>query len=125
MIDLLKYNLIFFFANLMFLYFNATFLTEVETVLYSLNSLMLVYGSEDINDFLVLKSSKNKLYRLMFQYEYLQSNFFKKIMYASSLPIFFYFGLLFILTTISSLILLSYYGFYGIFILNLISIILF
>lgn len=40
-------------------------------------------------------------------------------------PLFLYFGLLFLLTTIFSLIFLSYLGLYGVFILNLISITLF
>lgn len=125
MLDLLKYNLIFFFSDLILLFFKNTFLIDLESILFNLNNLMLTHGMENISDYLLLKSNENKLYRLFFYHEYIQSNFSKKILYASNLPIFFYFGLLFILTTISSLVLLSYYGFYGIFILNLISIILF
>jgi hypothetical protein len=125
MLDLLKYNLIFFFSDLILLFFKNTFLIDLESILFNLNNLMLTHGMENISDYLLLKSNENKLYRLFFYHEYIQSNFYKKILYASNLPIFFYFGLLFILTTISSLVLLSYYGFYGIFILNLISIILF
>jgi hypothetical protein len=41
------------------------------------------------------------------------------------LPLFFFFYLLFIFTTVSSLFLLSFFGFYGIFVLNLISIVIF
>lgn len=40
-------------------------------------------------------------------------------------PLFLYFGFLFLLTTLFSLLFLSYLGLYGVFILNLISITLF
>ena len=79
MINLLKYNLIFFFSNLILLFFKNTFLLDLETVLFNLNNLMLTYGMENINDYLLLKSNENKLYRLLFYYEYVQSNFYKKI----------------------------------------------
>lgn len=62
----------------------------------------------------------------LFEQNYLHSKKFKKIIVLNSnLPIFFYFGLLFVVTTISSLFLLSYLGLYGVFIINLVSIILF
>jgi hypothetical protein len=51
--------------------------------------------------------------------------FFKYFVLCFNLPVFFYFGLIYIFTTLISLVLLSYYGFYGVFILNLISIIFF
>ncbi len=61
-----------------------------------------------------------------FENNYLSSKKFKKILIINSnLPLFFYFGLLFIITTLSSLILLSYLGLYGVFFINLISILLF
>ena len=47
------------------------------------------------------------------------------IIYSFNLPLFFYFGLLFIFTTVASLLLLSYLGLYGVFLLNMISIFLF
>ena len=52
-------------------------------------------------------------------------NLYHIIIYSFNLPFFFYFGLLFILTTIFSLIFLSYLGFYGVFLINLISLIFF
>lgn len=51
--------------------------------------------------------------------------FLKLIIINSNLPIFFYFGFLFILTTLFSFLLLSYLGLYGVFIINLISILMF
>ena len=47
------------------------------------------------------------------------------IIYSYNLPIFFYFGILFIFTTIFSLILLSYLGLYGVFLLNMITLFFF
>jgi len=67
----------------------------------------------------------NFFFYKVFEYKYLNSNFFRFITENFNLPIFFYFGMLFIFTTIISLLLLSYYGFYGVFILNLITIIFF
>ena len=40
-------------------------------------------------------------------------------------PIFIYFGILFLSTTVISLFLLSYFGFYGVFLINLITLLLF
>jgi hypothetical protein len=42
-----------------------------------------------------------------------------------SYPVFLYFGLLFLITTVFSLLFLNYLGLYGVFILNLVSITLF
>ena len=52
-------------------------------------------------------------------------NFYLKILYDFNLPIFFYFGLFFILTNIFSLLFMSYLGLYGVFIINLISLFFF
>lgn len=51
--------------------------------------------------------------------------FLKKFLYFSNTPLFFYFGLLFILSTVFSLFLLSYLGLYGVFFLNLLTIVMF
>ena len=62
----------------------------------------------------------------LFKQEYFYSNKFIKIIFLNSnLPIFFYFGMLFIFSTILSLFLLSYLGLYGVFLLNLITILFF
>lgn len=47
------------------------------------------------------------------------------IIYSFNLPIFFYFGILFIFTTLCSLLLLSYLGLYGSFLLNMFTLFLF
>lgn len=68
----------------------------------------------------------NELNYIFFEAEYLYSKKFKKIIILNSnLPVFFYFCIVFIITTLSSFLLLSYLGLYGVFILNLFSIILF
>ena len=65
------------------------------------------------NDYLISNCYLNYNY---FESEYLISKKFKKIILINSnLPIFFYFLILFILTTIFSLLLLSYLGLYGVF----------
>ena len=67
------------------------------------------------------------LYKMFFYscvYNY-KDYFYHLYIYNINLPIFFYFGVLFIFSTILSLFLLSYLGFYGVFILNLVTLILF
>jgi hypothetical protein len=124
-LDYIKYNLIFLFLDSIHLFFNNTIQINMENSLLDLNIFMQKYGSNDIQQYLLLKNIENTLKFDLLMYEFTNYGFLKGIFYRSNLPIFFYFGILFILTTISSLVLLSYYGFYGVFFLNLISIILF
>lgn len=125
MLDLIKYNLIFFISNLLFLFLNDSFIMSVEADLFVLNDSILNYGSSDIQNYVFYRKNENIFNLNLFYYEHFYFNFYKKFFFGVNLPIFFYFGLLFILTTIFSLVLLSYYGFYGAFFINLISIILF
>ena len=61
-----------------------------------------------------------------FEFDYLRTKNFKKIIILNSnLPIFFYFLVLFLFTTIISFIFLSYLGLYGVFFINFITIIFF
>ena len=61
-----------------------------------------------------------------FKFEYFRTGRFLKLIFLNSnLPVFFYFGLFFILSTVLSLFLLSYLGLYGVFFLNLLTILLF
>lgn len=62
------------------------------------------------------------IYSAIYFYE---DYFYHIYTFNSSLPFFFYFGILFIFSTLLSLILLSYLGFYGVFLLNLITLVLF
>lgn len=81
------------------------------------DSLRLFY----LNNYEHLLSNYNS-----FRVEYFRTNRFLKLIFLNSnLPVFFYFGLLFILSTISSLFLLSYLGLYGVFFLNLVTIVFF
>ena len=63
--------------------------------------------------------------KLLFLNFFFDENLYHIIIYSFNLPLFFYFGILFIFTTIFSLIFLSYLGFYGAFFINLISLIFF
>ena len=66
-------------------------------------------------------SSLNYMNYYNFEYTYLRTKRFKKlILINSNLPILFYFFILFLITTIFSLIFLSYLGLYGSFFINLI-----
>ena len=83
------------------------------------------------NDFVNIKLFNDHLiYSLELDYFFNNNfshfiKFIKIIIINSNLPIFFYFGLLFIITTLSSFLLLSYLGLYGSFLINFLSIILF
>lgn len=124
-LDYIKYNLIFFIFDLFHLFFNDSIIIDLENSLLDLNIFMLKNGTNDIPQYLNIKNMENTLKFDLMMYEFTNYGFLKGVFYRSNLPVFFYFGVLFILTTISSLILLSYYGFYGVFFLNLASIILF
>jgi NADH:ubiquinone oxidoreductase subunit 5 (subunit L)/multisubunit Na+/H+ antiporter MnhA subunit len=84
----------------------------------------IVYGDEDIADYYLelgeTLSQLKKDARSIFTIEGIY-NFF----YNNNTPLFIYFGCFFILSTIISLVLMSYLGLYGVFVLNLITIVLF
>lgn len=108
--------------------FNFLIFNDLINYDLSVNSLSLVcekHGFSDLVFFYVLKITEIKLNYNIWYHEYLYISFFKYFVLGFNLPLFFYFGLIFIFTTLISLVLLSYYGFYGVFILNLISIIFF
>ena len=81
----------------------------------------LYLNSNIYSVYLISKLTHNFYYFLFSFDEYL----YHIIIYSFNLPIFFYFGILFIFTTIFSLILLSYLGLYGSFLLNMITLFLF
>lgn len=83
------------------------------------------HGFSDLISFYILKFIEIKFNYYVWYNEYIYMSFFKYFVLGFNLPLFFYFGLIFIFTTFISLVLLSYYGFYGVFILNLITIIFF
>lgn len=91
----------------------------------NLDSIVNKHGYSDLVFFYILKITELKINYYVWVNEYLYISFFKYFILGFNLPLFFYFGLVFIFTTIISLVLLSYYGFYGVFILNLISIVFF
>lgn len=106
-----------------FLIFNN--LISYDLSVTNLDLIFEKHGFSDLVFFYILKITEFKVNYYVWVNEYLYISFFKYFILGFNLPLFFYFGLIFIFTTLISLILLSYYGFYGVFILNLISIIFF
>jgi hypothetical protein len=125
LLDFIKYNIIFLFIDLFNLFFDSSVNINIEKTLLELNLFFQTNGYENVSKFLIIKGIEDALSLELFYFNYFNYGFFKTIFFKTNLPIFFYFGMLFILTTISSLFLLSYYGFYGVFFLNLISILFF
>lgn len=125
-LSLLKYTFIdFIFKSIIFFFFDDV----TQTVYRFYLNLAYLFKYNDFSSLKVFNNSlisDNELLFSYFEFDYLKSKKFKKIILLNSnLPIFFYFSMLFILTTLFSLLFLSYLGLYGVFIINLISIILF
>jgi hypothetical protein len=125
MIFQLKFDFFSLIYNSFLVLFNIDSFLSLDRNLFTINYFFQNQGSKDITLFYHNTISQNWFSYQFFEYSYFNGKFFKIITASFNLPIFFYFGLLFVFTTIFSLFLLSYYGFYGVFILNLISIILF
>jgi NADH:ubiquinone oxidoreductase subunit 5 (subunit L)/multisubunit Na+/H+ antiporter MnhA subunit len=120
----IKIELINFFINT----FNFILLNDLlnyDVTIHNLGLILINNGYEDLFFFYCLKSTEINIAYKVWLNEYVYISFFKYFLLGFNLPVFFYFGLIFIFTTLISLVLLSYYGFYGVFILNLISIIFF
>jgi len=124
-IDYTKYELFSYISNILYLFVNQNIIMDVENLLYNLNMFFWKNGSENILLYEIYKYEEIFFKLNAFYYEYFTFGFYKAVLFRSNLPIFFYFGILFIFTTIFSLLLLSYYGFYGVFFLNLVTILLF
>jgi len=142
LIDLLFYsfNLVFFnnsYNNFNFdkIIYSLNFNEYSNNILYFFNFDKIIYSlnfNEYSNNILYFNNSNfnSNYYNLILYKFYLfffsfNENLHNIIIYSYNLPIFFYFGVFFILTTLFSLILLSYLGLYGVFIINLFSLILF
>jgi len=124
MVSFIKLELFNYLINIFnFLIFND--LLSYDLSVNNLNFIFEEHGFTDLVFFYILKITEIKVNYYVFVNEYLYISFFKYFILGFNLPLFFYFGLIFIFTTLISFILLSYYGFYGVFILNLISIIFF
>jgi hypothetical protein len=124
-LDFIKYNLISFFFEMSQFFINSNIIVDIENSLFDLNLFFWKNGCENIFLYTSNKYAEALYEYDIFCYKYFSFGFYKAVLFRSNLPIFFYFGLLFILTTIFSLLLLSYYGFYGVFFLNLITILFF
>lgn len=87
----------------------------IQNTHLSLNGLIFTPTIDNLMHFLDLNS-----------YTKLNNNFFNINMeFINSYPLFIYFGFLFVFSTVISLFCLSYLGLYGVFIINLITIVLF
>lgn len=123
-ISFIKFELINYVNSL----FNFLIFNDLLSYNFNLNNINMIFeqnGFSDLTFFYILKITEIKINYYVWLNEYVYISFFKYFILGFNLPIFFYFGLVFIFTTLISLLLLSYYGFYGVFILNLISIIFF
>lgn len=125
-LSFLKFQFISFFFSLpIFLLFNFN-LSSIYSFILDLFFTFKYEGYKDLIIFYEAYASETKFNYNIFHVEYLETNkFFKLIFLNSNLPVFFYFGLLFIFSTLISFFLLSYLGLYGVFFLNLLTIILF
>ena len=125
-LSFLKYSLANFLIYLPLFLFDNSVSNYVYEFLLNLSYLFKFNKNNSIKIFYDLYIYNSELNYCFFESEYLHSKKFKKIILLNSnLPVFFYFGLIFIITTLSSFLLLSYLGLYGVFFINLISIIFF
>jgi len=95
----------------------------------SFNQLSLTKNTWTLNELLFIPAADNLVHFLdLTHYNNISHNAIKfdlNIEFINSYPLFIYFGFLFIFSTIISLFCLSYLGLYGVFIINLITIVLF
>lgn len=125
-ISSLKYEFLNFFLSLPFFFIFSFCKVDIYNLLLNMSYLFKFNGYNSLSEFNEILFSKIEFDYLMFKEEYLESNkFIKIILFNSNLPLFFYFGLLFVFSTLLSLLLLSYLGLYGVFFLNLLTILMF
>ena len=98
---------------------------NTDASLYKFNNILILKGFDTLEELYLYLQAKNSIIWYIFKTKFWNEHYDVIFMRFKNLPLFFYFGMLFILTTISSLFLLSYYGFYGVFVLNLITLVLF
>jgi len=123
-LSFIKFELIEMFIN------SFNFIMSDEIIMYdqnvnNMNLMCKKHGYEDLTFFYCLKITEINLDFKVWSHEYIFISFYKYFILGFNLPLFFYFGLIYIFTTLISFLLLSYYGFYGVFILNLMSIVFF
>jgi len=97
-------------------YFNSFNQLSLTKNILALNGLIFIPTADNLIHFLDLTSYNSALNYNLFNLD---------IEFINSYPLFIYFGFLFVFSTIISLFCLSYLGLYGVFIINLITIILF
>jgi NADH:ubiquinone oxidoreductase subunit 5 (subunit L)/multisubunit Na+/H+ antiporter MnhA subunit len=84
--------------------------------------LSLSWFINDINIYTYYTNIIDSLTSCIFDFQNFFVNFFSGFYHNNELPLFFYFGLLFVMSTVISLLLMSYLGLYGVFFINLITI---
>lgn len=120
----IKYELLDFFINSLNFIFTDNVL-NYDLSYINADKMLKKHGFDDLMFFYCLKMTQLKINVKVWLYHYIYVSFFNFFILGFNLPLFFYFGLIYIFTTLISLLLLSYYGFYGVFVLNLISIVFF
>lgn len=125
-LSFIKTYFLVFILNIPFFLFDDFFSFNIYMFLSQFSYFLEKEAFDELKTFNVVTWVQYLVYWNEFKIKYFSSNQFLKLIFLNSnLPIFFYFGILFILSTIFSLFLLSYLGLYGVFILNLITIIAF
>lgn len=122
----LKFQTLTFLASVIPFLFFSEFSQQVYSFISELSYFLKISKYSSLKIFYDFYIAETEIYLYSFKYDYFRTGrFIKLILLNSNLPIFFYFGLFFIFSTIMSLFLLSYLGLYGVFFLNLLTIILF
>lgn len=124
-LNYIKYELISLMWSVMYIYVDQATILNLESLIFNLNMFFWKNGLENVLLYETYRYEEICFQFNLFYYEYFTFSFYKAVLFRSNLPVFFYFGVLFIFSTIFSFLLLSYYGFYGVFFLNLVTILLF
>lgn len=98
---------------------------DLDLDYFRFNQLWNQKATENPKHLLIYYYAKHSLWWEHYKLTVYNEHWKKIFLRFSNLPVFFYFGCMFILSTISSIFLLSYYGFYGVYMFNLITILFF
>ena len=125
-VSLIKMHFLNFIFSAPIFFFHDIFENHIFSFFLNLSYKFKFYGYGSLTMFYESSFNGVKSSYDSFKYEYFRNRRFLKLIFLNSnLPVFFYFGMLFIFSTILSLFLLSYLGLYGVFIINLITILMF
>lgn len=125
-LSVIKFQFSNFVLSLPFFFIIDFFENYIYSFLLDVSYIFKFNGYENLEAFYSVWISQLNSDYISFKKEYFYTKRFLKLIFLNSnLPVFFYFGMLFIFSTILSLFLLSYLGLYGVFFLNLLTILMF